>query len=153
MKQNSGVTLISLTIYIIAMLVVIGTVATLTKYFYNNLDTMTERTSASKQYAQLNAYLVTDINTKDIYMVDYSNEVNNNYFILSNGNQYTFSNSGIYLNKVLICSNVSNVAENEPVFKYQNSNSNDNSNSNRLTVNLKIGNETFSNNYKIESED
>ena len=38
MKKQNGVTLISIMIYIISMLIIISIIATLTSYFYKNIN-------------------------------------------------------------------------------------------------------------------
>lgn len=63
MKNNKGITLTSLIIYIIALLFLVGTMSTLTKYFYKNFDNLTIDDNAAKDYGTLNNYLSNDINS------------------------------------------------------------------------------------------
>lgn len=111
MKRDSGVTLTSLIIYVIAMVVVVATIATLTKYFYGNIDRLSEKTNGAKEYTAFNSYFTNEIN-------DRSNKIlaevsSNTKLVFSNGNQYTFSKKHesdltglIYLNKMIICRDV-----------------------------------------------
>lgn len=50
MKSQKGVTLTSLIIYVIAMSIVVGTVAAITNFYYGNINGLSNRTSSSKQY-------------------------------------------------------------------------------------------------------
>ena len=64
MKNNKGITIISLIVYIIVLSIVIGTTSILIKYFYHN----TEETVISKktvdQYSRFVAYITDDINSR-----------------------------------------------------------------------------------------
>lgn len=64
MKNNKGITMISLIIYIIVLSIVIGTTSILIRYFYNN----TEETIISKknadQYSRFVAYITDDFSSR-----------------------------------------------------------------------------------------
>lgn len=135
MKTENGVTLTSLTIYVIAMVVVVATVAVMTRYFYGNLDYLTNRNQASKEYMAFNSYFTADINTEGIKVLHCSSNV----IIFSNGNQYTFEGSIIYMNKIAICNDV-----NSCNFIYD---SNDES---KVTVELNISGKDYNNDYTLK---
>lgn len=105
MKNEKGVTLISLTVYIIVMALVVGVLAIITTFFYKNtidikdIDPITE-------YITFNTFITDEINHSDINVV----ECKDNYIVFSNGVQYTFipANKGIYRNKVKICRGIEN---------------------------------------------
>ena len=88
MKSQKGVTLTSLIIYIIAMVIVVGTTATLTNYFYGNIDKLSERTQASKEYTSFNSYFTGEINKKGNQVL--KDESNESKIIFTSGNQYTY---------------------------------------------------------------
>ena len=106
MKSNKGITMTSLVIYVIAMSIVVATIATLTSYFYNNMDELDSDTNSSIAYTELNTYLSKEINTKENYPI-FGEGTSSDYIIFTKtGNQYTFKNGSIYQNQVKICSNV-----------------------------------------------
>ena len=53
MKNNKGITLTSLIIYIIGMLIVIATIATLTSFFYKNVNINEIEKVSTEQFAKL----------------------------------------------------------------------------------------------------
>ena len=138
MKSESGITLTSLIVYVIAMLVVVGIVATLTGYFYNNLDNLSNRTDGSKEYTAFSSYFTNDINTKNNKIV--LEESTEDKIVFSNGNQYTFLNGAIYMNKIQICKNVDYCA-----FGY-------NSDS-KVTVAMNMGDKSYTNTYELNNTD
>ena len=107
MKNEKGVTLISLTVYIIVMALVVGVLAIITTFFYKNtidikdIDPITE-------YITFNTFITDEINHSNIKVL----ECKDNYIVFSNGVQYTFipANKGIYRNKVKICRGIENCA-------------------------------------------
>ena len=99
MKSEKGITLTSLIIYIIAMAIVIGIVATITNYFYNNIDGLTDRTESSKSYTTFNSYFVNEITQKDNTVLSCTGSI----IVFSSGNQYTFAGGDLYMNKIKIC--------------------------------------------------
>lgn len=64
MKSNKGMTLISLLIYLIVLLVVIGTMSLIIKYFYKNMDETVISSDTSDQYSRFIAYISSDINSR-----------------------------------------------------------------------------------------
>lgn len=105
MKSNKGITLASLVIYVIAMSIVVATIATLTSYFYNNVDELNSDTHSAIAYTEFNTYFSKEINTKGNYPLLL--EETSEYIIFSKtGNQYTFKNGAIYQNQVKICSDI-----------------------------------------------
>lgn len=105
MKSNKGITMASLVIYVIAMSIVVATIATLTSYFYNNMDELDADTNSSIAYTEFNTYFSKEISIKENYPLLV--EGTSDYIIFSKtGNQYTLKNRTIYQNQVKICSNI-----------------------------------------------
>ena len=141
MRQEKGVTLSSLIVYVIGMSIIIASVATLTKYFYSNINTLTTRTNASKEFTSFNSYFINETNTRGIKV--YTNLLNtqdNSIIVFSDGNQFKFAGNAIYLNKIKICKDV-----NSCEFIY-------NENTNKITVNLRISNKNFNNEYALQND-
>lgn len=101
MKNEKGVTLISLTVYIIVMALVIGIVAIISTFFYKNVRNVSQTVDPITEYTKFNSFFTQETNNSDIRIL----ECENDYIVFDNGIQYTFikENKGIYRNKVKIC--------------------------------------------------
>ena len=98
MKNNKGITLTSLVIYIIGLVVLVGTMATLTRYFYNNLDQTTLENKVSKEYTEFTNYITNDINSnkiENVFIREEGKEVLIK-FIDYSSHKYTFTEDSIY---------------------------------------------------------
>ena len=116
MKSQKGITLISLTIYVIGMTLAISIITVISSYFYKNVDTKLTDINPLTEYTKFNGFFTDEINSDNIRFVDTDTEFKNNeivksFMIFYNNKQYvqyTFikENRGIYRNKVKICSDV-----------------------------------------------
>lgn len=104
MKQERGITLISLTVYIIVMTIVIAVVGVVSGAFVKSMKSTKSTTDPITEYTAFNSYFSDEINHQGIQI----RECNTNYIVFSNGVQYTFvnENSGIYRNFVKIAKDV-----------------------------------------------
>lgn len=117
MKSNRGITLSSLIIYIIALIVLAGTMSTLVKYFYGNLEEITIENRSAKEYTKFTNYLSSDINSKkvqNVFVAEDKSQITikfNDYTI----HRYKASDGSIYYlelkeniqeKKVRLCENV-----------------------------------------------
>ena len=104
MKQERGITLISLTVYIIVMTIVIAVVGVVSGAFVKSMKSTKSTTDPITEYTAFNGYFSDEINHQGIQI----RECNTNYIVFSNGVQYTFvnENSGIYRNYVKIAKDV-----------------------------------------------
>lgn len=111
MKSEKGITLISVTIYVIVMAIVVGILSTLTTFFYRNINDI-RSINPLTEYTKFNNYFTEEINQETIKVLKCGTieEGNINYIVFNNGVQYTFipENKGIYRNKVKICNNIIN---------------------------------------------
>lgn len=108
MKNNRGITLTSLIIYVIGMVIVVSLIATLTTFFYKNVnvDNISKDTT---QYTKFSNLFLDEINKKDNDIVECkTTEQKISYIIFSDGNQYTYKaeNKSVYKNKIKICKDV-----------------------------------------------
>ena len=126
-KNDRGVTLISLTIYVVLMLAVVAVMAGFKDNIDKTLKTMGEYAS-----------VVPEINKMHMYMLDEANIENNKilkrnsdgtYVEFTSGNKYLFSENKVYKNSVRILTDVSNCT-----FEVGQENNND-----VLYVNLEVG--------------
>lgn len=104
MKSQKGITLISLTIYIIGMTIVVAIVSTISTNFFTNTSSLLTGINPLTEYTKFNSFFSDEINHKNIKVL----ECKENYIVFDNGVQYTFvkENRGIYKNKVKICNYV-----------------------------------------------
>lgn len=104
MKSEKGITLISLIIYMIAITIVIGILATVSSSFHNNIDYIKENSKYVSEYNKFNMYFVEDVkNNRSTY------NVTENEIIFEDGTVYTYksgTDKSIYRNKIKICENI-----------------------------------------------
>ena len=109
MQTEKGITLISITIYVIVMLIIVSVMTVLTSYFYKNIDIRSVSADLNQQYTKFNAYFTQEVNKKGNQLLEInSKDDQQSYMIFSSGNQYTYipENKGIYMNKVKIAQNI-----------------------------------------------
>lgn len=115
MKNQKGITLTALTIYVIVFTLVIGIVATLTSYFYNNVMNFDETTKSYLEINKFNMFFLQDIKEDGITIQNFIEEDSKQIGItLYNSNTYEtniykFENNAIYRNGILISKNIKNV--------------------------------------------
>lgn len=104
MINNRGVTLISVIIYVIAILIIMGVVAVISNYFYKNVADSMNDIDPVIEYTKFTSFFSEEVNTRNIKVLEW----NENYIVFDNGIQYKYiaQNKGIYRNKVKICRNV-----------------------------------------------
>ena len=111
MKDNRGITLTSLIIYVIGMVIVVSLIATLTTFFYKNVnvDNISKDTT---QYTKFSNLFLKEINKKDNDVIECKTIEEDgqkvSYIIFSDGNQYTYKseNKSVYKNNIKICKDV-----------------------------------------------
>ena len=105
MKNNKGITLVSLVIYMAVVMVVSATVIRITTYFKNNMADIAD-VNFEKEFQKINLYLLDESKT-------IGNEIDEiiggTKIIFTNGNEYEYAalDKTIYLNDTIkICENV-----------------------------------------------
>ena len=121
MKSQKGVTLISLTIYVIVKAIVVGILSVITTFFYHNTKDFRD-INPMLEYTTFNSYFSDEVNHSNIKIVKcYTGTTDDeqNYIIFNNGVQYTYipANKGIYRNKVKICRNIEQCEFSEKIEK------------------------------------
>ncbi len=113
MKSEKGVTVISVTVYIIAMLLAVTVIGMLTGFFYKNIDISSNNSEINKQYTKFNAYFTDEVNIKgnavsEMKIIDEGTENEISLIVFSSGNQYTFikQNKSIYVGYIKIATNI-----------------------------------------------
>lgn len=101
-KNQKGVTLTELVVYITVMLAVLGVMDSISSFFYNNLGIVKESAKYSAQFDSFNSYITVDIkNNKDVV-------VKNKTLIFEDGTTYVYNEAdeGIYRGNQKIATNV-----------------------------------------------
>ena len=109
MKSEKGITLISLIIYVIAMLITVTIITVVTSYFYKNVDVTSEKYTYFSEFTRISSYLSEEANIPKNKILEISPESDHQvYMALSSGNQYTYipANQAIYQNNIKIASGV-----------------------------------------------
>lgn len=104
MKSNRGVTIASLTIYVIAMLAVVGIIATITSFFYTNVTNLEDSSANVSEITKFNMYFLQEVKNTNNEII----ELKENSITFSTGNVFTFQDNSIYLNNIRICENIKN---------------------------------------------
>lgn len=104
MKSQKGLTLISVSIYVIVMIVVVGVISVVTGAFMKTLKSADFNNDPIAEYTTFNSYFSEEVNHPGLKVVDCQND----YIVFDNGVQYSFiaENSGIYRNQVKICRDI-----------------------------------------------
>lgn len=146
MKSQKGVTLISLTVYVIVMAIVVAMLAIITTFFYKNTKDLGDIESIT-EYTTFNSYFSDEVNHPNLKVIECKteNEENNvglSYIVFSNGVQYTYvpENKGIYRNKVKIVKNIGKC-----IFKEEIKNG-----KSVITVQLKVGDQERETTYTLK---
>lgn len=139
MKSQKGITLISLTIYVIVMAIVIGVMALLTTFFYKNVKDVKFDIDPITEYTTFNAYFADEVNHANLKIL----ECQDNIVVFSNGVQYRYipENKGIYRNKVKICNKIEECTFSENIKNGKSV----------IEVNLKAGNQNRTTTYTLKN--
>ena len=70
MKNNRGITLTSVMIYVIGMVLAIGVIATITSYFYSNVNIESLNSDAATQFTTFSGIFSYEINLLDNKVVN-----------------------------------------------------------------------------------
>lgn len=135
-------TLISVTIYIIVMIIIIAVITSLTGYFYSNININTELQDINEQYTKFNSFFSEQINKPGNIIIEANTESENPYIIFADKNQYTFikENKAIYFNNIKIAKNVQKCVFNNSIKNGKNV----------ITVNIQSGNFNKTTEYTIK---
>lgn len=137
MKSERGVTLTSIMIYVLALTVVVLTIGRITLYFYRNVNKLDSNAIAEEEYTKFNSYFTYEINVENNEVKACETEEDGTSYIIFSltGNQYTYKNGNIYMNKTKINNNIQSCE-----FKY---------NENIITVNMKINEKDYNASYTV----
>ncbi len=126
MKDNKGITLIAVMIYLIVLAVAIALISNFTRYFYNNTDEIIIDDKTATQYAKFMSYIIDDMNSGNVTDLTVKKSGSdiflNLYFEDQTIHQYIYQGNKISLvreefnpstdtytntKKIVLCSNIS----------------------------------------------
>lgn len=102
MKNNHGVTITSLIVYIVAMLIVIGIISNLTSFFYRNIFNLEDESANISVISKFDMYFLEEVKNTNNSIV----KISENSITFITGNTFTFQDNTVYLNNIRICENV-----------------------------------------------
>ena len=138
MKNQRGVTLGSLVIYIIAMILIIGVMTSVTLNFNKNISNLEASTSEISKISDFNAYFVKEIKSPNNEVDRISDD--GNYIIFKSGNSFSYSDKAIFYNNKKIVNEVKDIN-----FSFTNQNVKD-----IITVSFTFEKFSKNINYKVE---
>jgi hypothetical protein len=103
MRSEKGITLTTVVIYVMAMIVIVGIVATITSFFYSNTAELEETSSILGEFNKFNLYFLSETQKEDNKVVKIES---GKRIIFSSGAAFTYQDNGIYFNNIKLCSGV-----------------------------------------------
>lgn len=132
LKNNKGITLLALTIYIFIFTLIIGVMTTISSFFYGRVYDVVDAPKHVSEFNKFVMFFSTDIKNYN------SANVTNTTIDFENGPKYKYQNNKIYRNDVLIAKDI---LECNFLLKQHNVNT---ITKNIINVDLKIGKENKS---------
>ena len=102
MKNQKGITLTSLVVYIVVMVIVLGVMSTIINTFYENTDSIQGDTQEIIEFNNFNTYFLKEVKKKDNKL----DSIKDNYILFASGNSFSLVNNSIYYNDIEISSGV-----------------------------------------------
>ena len=106
MKNEKGITLMALIIYIILTLLVVAMLASISTMFFNNTEFLEESSKYAGEYNKFNMYFIEDVKKNNKV---YSISETGNELVFIDGTTYVYQENAIYRDKVKICENITDL--------------------------------------------
>lgn len=105
-KSNKGITLLTLTIYVITLLIVLGLLSTIRTFFYKNIDIIERSSKYASSFDKFNSNFVSDVKNNQHAKIENTDSTTTITF--ENGTTYIYNakDKGIYKGKIKIASEV-----------------------------------------------
>ena len=101
MKSDKGITLTSLTLYIVLIILVLGFLSLVSQNFFQNTKYISDTGKYVAEFNKFNMYFIEDVkNNADVYTIE------DNKIVFEDGTIYTYTDNDIYRNKIKICENI-----------------------------------------------
>ncbi len=102
MNSSKGITTTSLIIYVIAMLIVIGIIGTITSFFYTNVINLEDSSNNIAEITKFNMYFLQEVKSNNNDIIN----INEKSITFLTGNTFTFQDNSIYMNGSKISENI-----------------------------------------------
>lgn len=102
MKNEKGITLVTLSVYIIGITIIIAIVALITNFFNKNIINMEDNAKYAADFSKFNLAFVDEVKKYGNEITEYSEDS----ITFSSGNTYKFEDGKIYKNKIVLVDNV-----------------------------------------------
>ena len=109
MRNEKGVTLVSLVIYIAVMLIVLVVMNSIISNFYSNTEGMNTSVEELLNFNKFNIYFLKEIKLYDNTVDTINSEGESPYILFTSGNSFLFDSNKIYYNNLIICDNVKSI--------------------------------------------
>lgn len=149
MKEEKGITLTSLVIYVIVMIIVIGVMSSIINNFYSNTGDVHSAVQEIVEFNKFNTYFLKEVKLQENAVDKFNTEDENPYILFTSGNSFMFDDNKIYYNNIQICRNVTDA--NFEFVTYTDENGEPKTDETIIKVELNFENYSKSINYKIES--
>ena len=100
MKNNKGITLVSLVIYLIVLTMLIGVSSLFMKQFYQNTNKYMITGDTSENYVRFMTYITKDINSKSLQNVNLSSNAITFNFKDGSKHFYAYKENSIYFSQI-----------------------------------------------------
>ena len=163
MKNQKGVTLISLTIYVIALTFIIAMLSVISTYFYKNVNDTQDDITPLTEFTNFNSYFTTDANTSNMIYLTTGSSADYSYIALINKDTineenpevikyiYVGTDKTVYREtKDALISVARNV--NECSFAKLSEEKQTNNSKTKIEIKLEIGNTEKTYNYSLNNE-
>lgn len=107
MKNQKGITLASLALYIVVMIIVLGIMSSIITTFYANTEGMNAKVQELVEFNKFNMNFLKEVKLYNNSLD--SIDENGTYIVFTSGNSFSFSNNKIYYNNLKIASDVKSV--------------------------------------------
>ena len=116
-KKEKGITIVTLIVYIVAMTITVGVIATLSRSFYKNINEFQNSDSIELKVEKFNTFFLKQINTASTTV----SSCNTNKIVFSDGTNYEYKDNSIYYitseKNVKLCDEIKDLK-----FEYRNAN-------------------------------
>ena len=119
MKSNKGITLLGLIMYVVAFLIIVGIVGTITSFFYSNTQNMNDTATSLGEFNKFNLEMIREAKSEKnkVYSISTKNTADAPYTVVENGQSgtrivftsgtsFTFIDGSIYKDRIKLCNNV-----------------------------------------------
>lgn len=106
MKNQNGITLVSLVTYVAVMIIVLIIMNSIITTFYNNTESTNASVEEIIEFNKFNTYLLKEVKLQGNAIDKINGENESTYILFTSGNSFLFDNNAIYYNNIKVCNKV-----------------------------------------------